>query len=119
MLGGCGLFLETPGPEGSDALISVLVTGEVPDEEIILEIGRSAWTVSAGTPGSAGLSAPDPQAVRLLRIGDCEELTAFDADPGTAHAIVFAADASVSVEDRTEEQDAGVPLERRDPGDCG
>ena len=64
----------------------VVVTGEVPDEELIVEIGRSAGTVSAGTPGSAALSAPDPQTVRLLRIGDCEELAAFDADPGTAHA---------------------------------
>jgi hypothetical protein len=117
-LGGCGLFTGTPAPEGSDALISVLVTGDVPDDELILEISGSAWSVTDGGAGSAGLSAPDPQPVRLLRVEDCEELAAFEADPGTAHAIVFAADGSASVEDRTQDHEVGVPLERRDRADC-
>jgi hypothetical protein len=83
-----------------------------------LEIGGSAWSVTDGRAGSAGLSAPDAQPVRLLRVDDCEELATFEADPGTAHAIVFGADGTASVEDRTEDQEPGEPLERRDRADC-
>ena len=118
LLSGCGLFTGTPAPEGSDALISVLVTGDVPDDELSLEIGQAAWALTDGGPGSAGLSAPDPQTIRLLRVDDCEELVEFEADPGTAHAIVFGADGSASVEERTADQEAGAPLERRDPTEC-
>ncbi len=118
MLSGCGLFTGTPAPEGSDALISVLVTGDVPDDEMSLEIGSAAWSVADGEAGSAGRSAPDPQPVRLLRVDDCAELAAFEADPGTAHAIVFGADGSTSVEDLTEEHEPGVQLERRDRAGC-
>jgi hypothetical protein len=118
VLGGCGLFMGTPAPEGSDALISVLVTGDVPDDELRLEIAGAGWVVVDGVAGSAALSAPDPQAVRLLRVDDCEELAAFEADPGSAHAIVFAADGSASVEDRSDDQDAGAPLLRGDRTDC-
>jgi hypothetical protein len=108
----------TPAPEGSDALISVLVTGAVPDDELSLEIGGAAWAVADGSAGSAGLSAPDPQVVRLLRIADCEEIAAFEADPGSAHALVFADDGSVSVEDLDADHESGAPLERRDRADC-
>jgi hypothetical protein len=118
VLGGCGLFTGTPAPEGSDALISVLVTGDVPDGDLSLEIGGSAWSVTDGAAGTAGLSAPDPQTVRLLRVDDCEELASFEAEPGSAHAIVFAADGAATVEERTESQDAGQPLERRDRAAC-
>ena len=48
VLGGCGLFIGTPAPEGSDALISILVTGDVPDEELSVEIGGAAWAVVDG-----------------------------------------------------------------------
>lgn len=119
MLGGCGLFTGTPAPEGSDALISVLVSGEVPDEDLSLEIGQAAWVVTDGAAGSAGLSAPDPQTVRLLRLEDCEELAEFEADPGMAYAIVFGADGSARVEERSADQDPGTPLERRDRAGCG
>ena len=118
LLAACGAFMRTPAPEGSDALISVLVTGEVPDDDLSLEIGGSAWVVAGGSAGTAALSAPDVQAVRLVRVVDCEELALFEADPGTAHAVVFAADGSVSVEGRTAEQDVGAPLERSGPTEC-
>jgi hypothetical protein len=107
----------TPAPEGSDALISVLVTGEVPDEELQLEIAGVAWLVTDGAAGSAGLSAPDPQPVRLLRLDDCEELASFEAEPGSGYAIVFGADGSASVEDRAD-QDAGGPLVPSDRAGC-
>jgi hypothetical protein len=110
--------MRTPAPEGSDALISVLVTGDVPDDDLSLEIGGSAWIVAGGTAGSAALSAPEAQAVRLVRVDDCEELARFEADPGTSHAVVFAADGSIVVEGRTAEHDAGAPLERSGPTEC-
>ena len=84
-----------------------------------MEIGGAAWAVVDGQAGSAGLSAPDPQVVRLIRVADCEELATLEADPGSAHAFVFDAGGMVSVERRTSAQDAGVPLERRERADCG
>jgi hypothetical protein len=95
------------------------VTGDVPDEDLSVEIGGAAWAVLDGQAGSAGLSAPEPQVVRLIRVADCEELARVEADPGSAHAFVFDADGQVSVEDRTSDQDAGAPLERRERADCG
>lgn len=109
----------TPAPEGSDALISILVTGEVPAEDLSLEIGGAAWSLTDGEAGSAGLSAPDPQPVRLLRVVDCEVLAQFEADPGSAHAIVFGENGTTSVEDRSEQHASGAPLERGDRADCG
>ena len=94
------------------------MTGDVPDSELSVEIGGAAWAVVDGEAGSAGLSAPETQVVRLIRVADCEELATVEADPGSAHAFVFAPDGAVSVEDRSTDQDSAPPLERRERSGC-
>ena len=110
----------TPAPQGSDALVSVLVTGSgpAPQGELSLEIGRAAFSVRAGEPGLAGLSAPVAQRVRLIVVDDCEVLADFEADPGTAHVIRFTDTGEVVTGPRTPSEEPAEPLERREPSGC-
>jgi hypothetical protein len=119
-VGGCGVLIGTPAPQGSDAIISVLVTGSgpAPEEELSLEIGRLAWTVRAGEPGLAGLSAPDPQRVRLVVVPSCEVLAEFDADPGTAHVIRFTDTGDVVAGPRSGSDEPASALQQREPSGC-
>jgi hypothetical protein len=116
VLPGCGILLGTPGPEGSDALISVRVAGEIPDEELSLEIAGAAWTVDG--PGVAALSAGLPPRVRLISADGCEVHVEFEAVQGHAYAITFGASGDATVEEGVGDGDVGLPFERRDPTGC-
>jgi hypothetical protein len=89
-------------------------------DELALEIGQAAWSVGGTPGGTAGLSAPEPQRVRLVRVADCTVLAELDADPGTSHAITVSAEGSAEIEPRGAAPEGGGvgPLERREPVDC-
>ena len=70
-------------------------------EDLSLEIGRSAWgiTASGGLNGVVILQIHDPARVELLGVTTCRRYASFEALAGSAHLIHFLPDGTVRVED--------------------
>jgi hypothetical protein len=83
------------------AEVTVAVTGPAdwePPEELVLEIGDTAWH---GSRGVAGVVIDAIVEVRLVGTESCRRYTTFFAEPGTSWTIRFDASGSARVEDWT------------------
>jgi hypothetical protein len=97
----------------------VAVTGpanfEAP-EDLVLEIGETAWFGYGGVVSVETQSALD---VRLVGRESCRSYASFEAPAGTMWVIRFADDGTVAIEDWTGRgMDAGPALGEREPSGC-
>lgn len=97
----------------------VAVTGpansEAP-EDLVLEIGDTAWF---GYGGVVGVETAGVLEVRLVGRESCRSYASFSAAAGSMWVIRFAQDGTVGVEDWTGQgMDAGPALGEREPSGC-
>lgn len=103
--------------------IHVAVTGPrdwVPPEEIRLEIGGQAWAITSEDGGGVvSIDSRDRVRVRLVGVPSCRRYAFFEADPGSASVVRFAADGSFMIEDWTgQPMDSGPLLTEAEPSGC-
>jgi hypothetical protein len=94
--------------------VIVAVTGPRdwrPPEEMRLEIGDDAWAITGdGGGGVVSAISGSPVQVRLVGVPSCQRYAFFEARPGSASVIRFAADGSLMVEDWTGQPIDSGPL---------
>ena len=94
-LAGCATF---PTPPGLPGQTWVMVTGPANSgapEDLVLEIGETAWQ---GYGGVVSLEAQSALDVRLVGRESCRSYASFSAPVGTMWVIRFAGDGTVGVE---------------------
>ena len=102
-----------------DGSIWVAVHGPMdgePPEELVLEIGATAW---AGYGGVASVESAEPLRVRVVGRASCRSYADFVAPADSNWVVRFAADGSVRVEDWTRRgMDAGPAVPEKAPSGC-
>lgn len=120
ILAGCQSFsLATPIPQ---TWIGILGSrGQVPSEEMSLEIAGSAWSIMplGGYSGVVTPTATGVIGVTLWGVTTCRRYTSFEASPGSTQLIHFLDDGSIRIDNMAGQAlNMGPGLVERAPSGC-
>ena len=114
---------QTAPPANTSALTGIAVyppfDGWVTGQDLSLEVGDQAWSLTDGGSGVISPILSEISAVRLFGVGDCHVHAAFEAAPGRDYIVRLAEDGSASVEESTIGLEDGPGMGEREDGLTG
>jgi len=113
-----GFYLATPIPQTWIGILGPL--GWTPPEELSLELGGSAWSITAESPHGVVTVFPGrPVEVTLWGALTCRRYALFEAPAGSLYRIVFLEDGSIRIDDlHGQAIEMGPSLPERAPTGC-